>query len=232
MLTKDSIAQKRDILFKYLNQHGAISRGSSVDDIAIVRTVIGVEENDFVALCEHLSEAGWLKFLRKAGTWKTRGEIAALWLTPQGLERVPNTPNVTASTTSTSRPRVFVSYVRANIQDVTRLADALKTRKVEVWFDKTHLKPGDRWANVIRREIAQGDFFLACFSTEYSKRRKSYMNEEITQAIEQLRQRQSDQPWFIPVLLSDCEIPDRSIGPGETLRSFQWVALYENGSIR
>jgi hypothetical protein len=54
------------------------------------------------------------------------------------------------------------------------------------------------------------------------------MNEEITQAIEQLRQRPSDQPWFIPALLSDCEIPDISIGAGETLRSFHWVTLYDN----
>jgi hypothetical protein len=125
-------------------------------------------------------------------------------------------------------PRVFISYVRENSADVTRLVDALKAYKVEVWFDQTHLKPGDRWADVIRREISQGDFFIACFSTEFSMRRKTFMNEEITQAIEQLRQRPTDQPWFIPVLLSDCEIPDRSIGAGETLRSIQWVALYDD----
>jgi len=125
-------------------------------------------------------------------------------------------------------PRVFISYVRENSKDVIRLVSALKARQVEVWFDQTHLKPGDRWADVIRREISQGDFFIACFSTEFSKRRKTFMHEEITQAIEQLRQRPVDQPWFIPVLLSDCEIPDRSIGAGETLRSIQWVALYDD----
>jgi hypothetical protein len=123
-------------------------------------------------------------------------------------------------------PRVFVSYVRENSKEVTQLVDALKAHEVAVWLDKTHLKPGNRWANVIRREIAQGDFFIACFSTEYSKRTKTYMNEEITQAAEQLRQRTRDKPWFIPVLLSDCEIPDINIGAGETLRSFHWVTLY------
>lgn len=125
-------------------------------------------------------------------------------------------------------PKVFISYVRENIKNVTRLVETLKAHEVDVWFDKTHLKPGDRWTNVIRREIAQGDFFIACFSDEYNKRTKSYMNEEITQAIEQLRQRPSDQPWFIPALLSDCEIPDISIGAGETLRSFHWVTLYDD----
>jgi hypothetical protein len=125
-------------------------------------------------------------------------------------------------------PRVFISYVRENSKDVARLVEALKAHEVDVWFDKTHLKPGDRWADVIRHEIAQGDFFIACFSTEYSKRTKSYMNEEITQAAEQLRQRTRDKPWFIPVLLSDCEIPDISVGAGETLRSFHWVTLYDD----
>ena len=125
-------------------------------------------------------------------------------------------------------PRVFISYIRENSEDVIRLVNALKAHQVDVWFDRTHLKPGNRWADVIRREIAQGDFFLACFSTEFSKRRKTFMHEEITQAIEQLRQRPVDQPWFIPVLLSDCEIPDRSIGAGETLRSIQWVTLYDD----
>jgi TIR domain len=125
-------------------------------------------------------------------------------------------------------PRVFISYVRENSEDVTRLVNALKARRIEVWFDQTHLQPGDRWADVIRREISQGDFFIACFSTEFSKRRKTFMNEEITQAIEQLRQRPTDQNWFIPVLLSDCRIPDRSIGAGETLHSIQRVALYND----
>jgi hypothetical protein len=43
------------------------------------------------------------------------------------------------------------------------------------------------------------------------------MNEEITQAIEQMRQLPTDQRWFIPVLLSSCNIPDLSISPGVTL---------------
>lgn len=54
------------------------------------------------------------------------------------------------------------------------------------------------------------------------------MNEEITLAIEELRQKPPDRSWFIPVLLSDCEIPDREIGPGETLRDLQWVHLFED----
>ena len=85
-----------------------------------------------------------------------------------------------------------------------------------------------RWADAIRQAIKGGTFFLACFSREYVERSKTYMNEELTLAIDELRQRANDRAWFIPVLLSACEIPDRAIGGGETLRSFQHVKLHQD----
>ncbi len=124
--------------------------------------------------------------------------------------------------------RVFISYVRENSNEVRRLVQALETRGVDVWFDQTHLLPGDRWAEVIQREIAQGDFFLACFSTEYTSRTQGFVFEELTQAVEHMRQRPPDQRWFIPVLLSACEVPNHSIGPGVTLHSIHWEELYRD----
>ena len=47
-------------------------------------------------------------------------------------------------------------------------------------------------------------------------------------AIEELRQFASDREWFIPVLLSECDVPARSIGAGETLLDINWVPLYED----
>ena len=125
-------------------------------------------------------------------------------------------------------PKVFISYVRENSEDVLRLVRELENYGIDVWFDKTALKPGVRWADAIREGIEEGDFFIACFSEEYNNKMKSYMNEELTLAIEELRQRPANQTWFIPVLLSKAEIPSRSIGAGETLRSIQRVALYDN----
>jgi hypothetical protein len=125
-------------------------------------------------------------------------------------------------------PRIFVSYVRENHQPVERLAAILKAVGVEVWLDRESLKPGQRWADEIRRGIKDGDYFLACFSQEYASRSRTYMNEELTLAIDELRQRPSNRSWFIPVLLSDpSALPDRSIGGGETLASIQYVSLQE-----
>jgi TIR domain len=122
---------------------------------------------------------------------------------------------------------VFISYVRENIKVIHRLSEALKAYGVEVWLDRDRIRAGQRWKDAIREAIQQGAFFIACFSKEYHQRSKTYMNEELTLAIEELRQRPTDREWFIPVLLAGGQVPNRSIGAGETLHDIQWVYLSE-----
>ena len=124
--------------------------------------------------------------------------------------------------------KAFISYVRENIEMVDRLCQELKSHGIEVWLDRNDIDPGLRWKQEIRRAIQDGAFFIACFSQEYNERDKTYMNEELTIAIEELRQRPTDQSWFIPVKLNKCEIPDHDIGAGETLREIEYVKLYED----
>lgn len=123
---------------------------------------------------------------------------------------------------------VFLSYVRDDQQLVDRLADELRQAGVSVWLDRDQIKPGQRWQHTIRQAIENGAYFIACFSRQYEMRSRSYMNEELTLAIEELRRRPVDRTWFIPILLTDASIPDRPIGAGETLRDIQWVSLYED----
>ena len=129
---------------------------------------------------------------------------------------------------------VFISYVSENIEIVDLLYQELKSHGIQVWRDRDNIAPGLRWKREIRRAIQQGAFFIACFSQEYDERGRTYMNEELTIAIEELRQRPTSRAWFIPVKLNDCEIPDRDIDGGETLCDLQHVNLYEDwdGCIR
>jgi TIR domain len=120
-------------------------------------------------------------------------------------------------------PRVFVSYVHDNVKTVSRLVEDLRDRGVEVWYDRDALPPGVFWRDEIRRAVRDHEYFLACFSEEYARRARTYMNEELELAIAEVRVRGSA-PWFIPVLLSG-EIPDREIGAGRTIRDIQWVSL-------
>ena len=123
---------------------------------------------------------------------------------------------------------VFISYIRENRDDVNKLDKELTARSINVWLDRRDLGPGDRWKREIKKAIHDGAFFIACFSKEYHKRAKTYMNEELALAIEQIRQLHIDRKWFIPIRLDDCEIPDIDIGPGETLQDFNYVNLYED----
>ena len=123
--------------------------------------------------------------------------------------------------------KVFISYLKEDKKPVEKLIQRLKS-SVQVWVDYERLMPGDRWSDVIRQEISEGDYFIACFSEYYHARSRTYMNEELTIAIEEMRKRTTDRPWFIPVRLSDCKIPNRTVGAGETLRSLQWVDLFKD----
>src|SRR4051812_48198716 len=98
---------------------------------------------------------------------------------------------------------VFISYVRQDSEVVEHLCNDLGHRGVSFWIDRRDIRPGTRWKLAIRKAIREGDFFLACFSRAYIERSSTYMNEELTLAIETLRQKASDQAWLIPVLLED-----------------------------
>ena len=122
---------------------------------------------------------------------------------------------------------MFISYVREDSFAVRRLADGLKAAGVEVWLDRERLLPGVRWEAAIREAIRQGSFFIACFSAHYAAREKSYMNEELVIAIDELRKRPSNRTWFLPVLLDPETLPQRAIGGGEYLEDLQFVELHD-----
>ena len=121
---------------------------------------------------------------------------------------------------------VFISYVRENKETVDRLCKELRDRGVNVWLDREQIRPGERWQSAIRVAIQEGGFYIACFSPEYAERTRTYMNKELIVAVEELRKRPVDRSWFIPVRLSECGIPNRQIGAGETLGDIQWVDVF------
>lgn len=126
---------------------------------------------------------------------------------------------------------VFISYVREDAQPVDRLQVILEAAGVQVWRDTEALWPGEDWRSVIRRAITDDALvFLACFSKNSVSRARTYQNEELTLAIDQLRLRRPEEPWLMPVRFDDCEIPDRDLGGGRTLASIQVADLFGESS--
>ncbi len=130
------------------------------------------------------------------------------------------------------QPRhVFISYVRENKKEVDRLCQDLERHGVKIWLDWKSIAPGSDFRNAIRDAIQEGHFFIACFSKEYTTRtltdgKKTYMKEELTIAIDELRQ--YTRPWLIPVKLSECEVPNLRISADKTLKHLQYVELYKD----
>ncbi|MGH8953678.1 MAG: toll/interleukin-1 receptor domain-containing protein [Microbacterium sp.] len=123
---------------------------------------------------------------------------------------------------------VFISYITEDSDQIDELQAALEAADFIVWRDKDKLWPGDDWEAKIRDAIRGGSFvFLACFSSNLAKRKKSYQFEELTVAAEEYRQRPPGASWLMTARLDECEIPEFNLGAGRTLgRSIHRADLF------
>lgn len=123
---------------------------------------------------------------------------------------------------------VFVSYVREDSERVDRICAQLQEAGLPLWRDIDNLVPGTRWRQEIRRAIRTGSAFVGLFSSHSERRGSSYMRAEIIEAIDELRVRSRDRPWFIPVRLNACELPTIEIGAGELLSDLHYLDLFDS----
>jgi hypothetical protein len=65
---------------------------------------------------------------------------------------------VADSSASDHNAKVFVSYVREDQGDVDRPANELSGYGIQVWLDRTDIKPRYRWKDAIREAISEEDF--------------------------------------------------------------------------
>jgi TIR domain/Effector-associated domain 1 len=144
-------------------------------------------------------------------------------------------PNVSAGLPVNASPgslantagHVFISYAREDAVEVDRLRRALEAARISVWLDTADLWPGEDWRVKIRHAITEDAFvLLACFSTQSLARKKSYQNEELLLAIDQIRLRRPDDPWLIPVRFDDCDLPEYDLGNNRSLSSIQRADLF------
>ncbi len=127
----------------------------------------------------------------------------------------------------TSTGHVFISYVHEDSHRVDQLEQTLQAAGIPVWRDTADLWPGEDWRAKIRHAITDNALvFIACFSGASLARSRSYQNDEIALAIEQIRLRRPDEPWIIPVRFDDSDIPEFDIGGGQVLASLQAVDLF------
>jgi hypothetical protein len=122
---------------------------------------------------------------------------------------------------------VFLSYARENADQADGLQRELEAWGISVWRDTADLWPGQDWRARIRQAITDNALvFLACFSRLSSSRERSYQNEELLLAVDELRRHQFGAIWLIPVRFEDCQVPELDLGAGRTLAGLQRADLF------
>jgi hypothetical protein len=97
---------------------------------------------------------------------------------------------------------------------------------IPTWIDRNDIKPGTNWKVAIRAAIRKGSYFIACFSHQYVKREKTYMNAELRFALEELATYSSSRPWLLPILFDNCELPDFESLGNSSFRDIQAIPFY------
>jgi hypothetical protein len=124
---------------------------------------------------------------------------------------------------SGSTSAVFLSFAREDTDVARRIADALRSHGVEVWFDQNELQGGDAWDQKIRRQIADCTLFIPIISRNTQKRGKGYFRLEWKLAVEQTHLMAEGMAYLAPVAVD--ETPESgAVAPPEFMQ-VRWIRL-------
>ena len=109
---------------------------------------------------------------------------------------------------------VFLSYAREDTAAAQRIAEALRSSGVEVWFDQSELRGGDAWDQKIRRQIRECALFIPVISANTHARSEGYFRLEWKLAVERTHLMAEGVPFLAPVVIDDTT-EDRALVPAE-----------------
>ncbi len=118
---------------------------------------------------------------------------------------------------------VFISYAREDAASGRRIAEALRSSGIEVWFDENELRGGDAWDQKIRRQIKDCSLFLAIISAHTQERGEGYFRLEWNLAVERTRLMMEGVPFLVPVVVD--ETPENTDMVPEPFLRVQWTRL-------
>ncbi|MDI1250021.1 MAG: TIR domain-containing protein, partial [Lacunisphaera sp.] len=118
---------------------------------------------------------------------------------------------------------VFLSYARDDAAAARRMADALRSQGLEVWFDENELRGGDAWDAKIRKQIDACALFLPIISAHTQERSKGYFRLEWKLAVDQTHLLAEGVPFIAPVVIDDTK-ESAAVVPPEFMK-VQWTRL-------
>jgi TolB-like protein/Tfp pilus assembly protein PilF len=120
-------------------------------------------------------------------------------------------------------PAVFLSYARDDAAPAQRVAEALRSQGIEVWFDQNELRGGDAWDQKIRQQIRGCTLFVAIVSRHTQERSEGYFRLEWRLAVERTHLMAEGTPFLVPVVVDETA-ESGSVVPSEFMR-VQWMRL-------
>ena len=118
---------------------------------------------------------------------------------------------------------VFLSYAREDTDAARRIADALRSHGLEVWFDQSELRGGEAWDAKIRKQIRECRLFLAIISEHTQTRPEGYFRREWKLAVERTHDMAAGVAFVVPVV-GDVSAEADALAPEEFMR-VQWMRL-------
>ena len=104
-----------------------------------------------------------------------------------------------------------------------RIAEALRTAGIEVWFDQSELRGGDAWDQKIRRQVKECALFVPVVSANTQARLEGYFRREWKWAAERTHDMAHDLAFLVPVAIDGTKENVARV-PEEFLK-VQWVRL-------
>jgi TolB-like protein/Tfp pilus assembly protein PilF len=122
-----------------------------------------------------------------------------------------------------NRNAVFLSYASEDAAAAQRIAAALRSADIEVWFDREELRGGDAWDRRIREQIRDCRLFMPVISASTEARSEGYFRREWRLAVERAGDMADNRAFLVPVVIDatserDASVPDR-------FRERQWTPL-------
>ena len=118
---------------------------------------------------------------------------------------------------------VFLSYAHEDAAAAQRIAEALRSNGVEVWFDQSELRGGDAWDQKIRKQIHECALFLPVVSAHTQERGEGYFRREWKLAVERTHDMAEGVPFLVPVAVD--ETPETAALVPEPFTHVQWTRL-------
>lgn len=111
--------------------------------------------------------------------------------------------------------KLFISHADADSAAALRLAAALKHAGLDPWVAEDELYPGDNWAEVIGRGLAEAEAMVVLLSAE--SLRSSWVRNEIAYALGEERFKDR----LLPLVIGSHEELPSELVPWP-LRNLQW----------